>query len=245
MREIEVAELFDAVTDPFVQHHLDPRHTRRAWVLGRAVVVDGTRARPRDVPTGPVFTCLGPPDDLAELMGQLPCRVPAPWRLIVEVASYDAVPDAWRQRSHHRWHWMTTTIAPDRVPAAELMVDDREQIDALLDVANPDSFARPGTDGIDAWLGVRSRAAGDLVAVGAVLRMADRTGHLRGVSVLPSVRGRGLGTALSAALTARALVGGSGVATLGVYVDNPAAVAIYAGLGYAVAHTFASGPVRS
>ncbi len=54
----------------------------------------------------------------------------------------------------------------------------------LLDVANPDSFARPGIDGIDAWLGIR--AAGELVAVGAVLRMADRTGHLRGVSVLPA-----------------------------------------------------------
>jgi ribosomal protein S18 acetylase RimI-like enzyme len=156
------------------------------------------------------------------------------------VASYDAIPDAWRQRSHHRWHWMTTSSAPDPAPAAE-EVRDQEQIDLLLDVANPDSFARPGIDGIESWLGLR--AAGELVAVGAVLRMADRTGHLRGVSVLPTLRGRGLGTTLSAALTARALVGGSGVATLGVYVDNPPAVRIYAGLGYTVAHTFASGPV--
>jgi hypothetical protein len=41
--EIGVSELFGSVDDPFVRHHMDPQHTRRAWVLGRAVVVDGTR----------------------------------------------------------------------------------------------------------------------------------------------------------------------------------------------------------
>ena len=243
MREIGVSELFGSVEDPFVRHHMDPQHTRRAWVLGRAVIVDGTRARPRDVPAGPVFTCLGPVDDLAELMGRVSTEVPAPWRLSVEVAAYDAVPDEWRQRSHHRWHWMTTEAAPYPVPSAEVLGDAAE-IDALLDIANQDSFARPGTNGVDAWLGLRSPGGGDLVGVGAVLRMSDRTGHLRGVSVLPSARGRGLGTALSAALTAHALVDGSGVATLGVYVDNAPAMAIYTGLGYSIAHTFASGPVR-
>ena len=243
MREIGVSELFGSVEDPFVRHHMDPQHTRRAWVLGRAVVVDGTRARPRDVPAGPVFTCLGPVDDLAELMGRVAAEVPAPWRLSVEVAAYDAVPDEWRQRSHHRWHWMTTEVAPDPVPSAEVLVDTAE-IDAVLDVANPDSFARPGpTASMPGWA-FAPAGGGDLVGVGAVLRMSDRTGHLRGVSVLPSERGRGLGTALSAALTARALVGGSGVATLGVYVDNAPAMAIYTGLGYSIAHTFASGPVR-
>jgi ribosomal protein S18 acetylase RimI-like enzyme len=242
VREIGVAELFGSIEDPFVRHHMDPRHTRRAWVLGRAVVVDWTRARPRDVAVGPVFTCLGPVDDLAELMGRVAAVVPAPWRLSVEVAAYDAVPDEWRQRSHHRWHWMTTDVAPDPVPAAEVVTAAAE-VDAVLDVANPDSFARPGTDGVDAWLGLRSDG-GELVGVGAVLRMSDRTGHLRGVSVLPSERGRGLGTVLSAALTARALVDWSGVATLGVYVENAPAMAIYTGLGYSVAHTFASGPVR-
>ncbi len=49
---------------------------------------------------------------------------------------------------------------------------------------------------------------------------------------------------LSAALTLRALDGGSGVATLGVYADNLPAVAVYRRLGYDVLHTFASGPIR-
>jgi GNAT superfamily N-acetyltransferase len=243
VREIGVTELFGSVDDPFVRHHMDPRHTRRAWALGRAVVVDGTRARPRDVVAGPVYTCLGPVDDLAELMGKVAASQPVPWRLSVETAAYDEVPAEWRQRTHHRWHWMTTAVAPRTVPAAEVVEDARE-IDAVLGLANPDSFARPGTDGVDAWLGVRAPDDGRLLAVGAVLRMSDRTGHLRGVSVLPAERGRGLGTGLSAALTARALAGGSGVATLGVYTDNAAAMTIYERLGYAVAHTFASGPVR-
>ncbi len=103
VREIEVAELFGAVTDPFVQHHLDPRHTRRAWVLGEAVVVDGTRARPRDVPTGPVFTCLGPPDDLAELMGRA-CREPS------------------RRRGGSASRWRRTTRCPTRGGSAATTV---------------------------------------------------------------------------------------------------------------------------
>jgi ribosomal protein S18 acetylase RimI-like enzyme len=242
VREIGVTELFGSADDPFVRHHMDPRHTRRAWVHGRAVVVDATRARPRDVVAGPVYTCLGPVDDLAELMAEVAAAQPAPWRLSVETAAYDEVPVEWRQRSHHRWHWMTTTTAPATVADAEVVEDARE-IDAVLDLANPDSFARPGVDDLDAWLGIRA-PDGRLLAVGAVLRMSDGTGHLRGVSVLPAERGRGLGTAVSTALTARALAGGSGVATLGVYVDNAAATAIYGRLGYAVTHTFASGPVR-
>ena len=99
----------------------------------------------------------------------------------------------------------------------------------------------PGMPDIECWLGVRSE--GRLVGVGAVARQADGTGHLRAVTVLPSLRGQGLGTGLSAALTARALAGRSGVATLGVYVDNDTAVALYRRLGYAVVHTFVSGPV--
>ena len=61
--------------------------------------------------------------------------------------------------------------------------------------------------------------------------------------MLPAVRGRRLGTTLSAALTRHALQHGSGVATLGVYVDNLPAVRIYERLGYRVVHTFTSGQV--
>jgi predicted GNAT family acetyltransferase len=61
--------------------------------------------------------------------------------------------------------------------------------------------------------------------------------------VLPEVRGRGVGTAISIGLTAHALEDGSGVATLGAYSDNAAALAIYHRLGYRTAHRFRSGAV--
>jgi ribosomal protein S18 acetylase RimI-like enzyme len=81
-----------------------------------------------------------------------------------------------------------------------------------------------------------------LTGVGAVERMHDGTGHLRGVTVRPAYEGRGLGRALSAALTRLAIVP-TGVATLGVYTDNARAIGLYTSLGYGVAHTFTSGEV--
>ena len=123
-------------------------------------------------------------------------------------------------------------------------MDDRQQIDRCWTSPTRTRSPGPGADGIDAWLGIR--AAGELVAVGAVLRMADRhRASARGVGAAGRCAGAGWGRRSRRALTARALASGSGVASLGVYVDNPGAVAIYDGLGYAVAHTFASGAVRS
>jgi ribosomal protein S18 acetylase RimI-like enzyme len=77
-----------------------------------------------------------------------------------------------------------------------------------------------------------------------VLRQPDGTGHVRAVAVAQSHRGRGLGRELSRALT-RAAMGGSGVCSLGVYVDNEPALRTYRGLGYEVVHTFTSGPVTA
>ena len=118
---------------------------------------------------------------------------------------------------------------------------DTDEVDALLDEAAPDSHARPGTPGVEAWLGVRDDD-GTLVGVGAVVRQPDGTGHLRAVTVLEHARGRGLGRELSTAMTRRAMRG-PGVASLGVYLDNEPALRIYRGLGYEVAHSFSSGPV--
>jgi ribosomal protein S18 acetylase RimI-like enzyme len=239
VREIGVEELFATTTHPLVRHHLDPALTRRAWVSDGATVVDGSRSRSERSDPGPSFICLGPPASLDPLMTSVAATVPPPWRLNVELTSYDAVPGAWRQREHHEWHWMLTRTPPPAPEGAVEEVTSAVEIDAVLDAANPDSYARPGTPGVECWLGVRE--AGGLVAVGALIRQPDGTGHLRGVSVLPTAAGRGLGRAVSAALTRRALGTGSGVASLGVYTDNAPAIAIYRRLGYTVGHTLASG----
>ncbi len=226
---------------------MDPAGVRAAWVAAGAVIISGTRGRPGETPPGPVFTCLGQPEDLAPLMEAVASRAERPpWRLTVDVDALDAVPEAWRHERHHRWHWMLTRGPVPNVQHPVVEIDDADEINGLLDEANPDSFARPGVKGIETWLGVRNGAgpgSPGLVAVGALMRQADGTGHLRGVSVRPGAVGRGLGSSVSAALTDRALATGSGVATLGVYVDNAAAVAMYTRLRYRTAHTFASGPV--
>ncbi|MCW2793128.1 MAG: mshD 1 [Nocardioides sp.] len=239
MREVGVDELLATSRDPFVRHH--PLGSRRGWVSRAATVVEGTGGRPTGPPPAPVFTCLGPATDLDPLMAHLADAGVRPSRLTVETASYAAVPPAWRHADHHRWHWMISRSSAPVPPVEVVEVEDPAEIDAVLDAANPGSFARPGTPGVECWMGIRD--AGSTVAVGALVRQPDGTGHLRGVTVLPGSAGRGLGSALSAALTRRALARGPGVATLGVYVDNAPAIAIYRRLGYRVAHTFASGPV--
>lgn len=222
---------------PFLRHQVDPRRVLGAWRLGDAVVLEQEAHQP--AARGRVATVLGPPDDVAVLAAAVAREVAVPWRLAVEEPSLASLPEAWRPASVDRWHWMLTRVAPEAPQVAVVEVTDAAAIDAVLDEAQPSAHARPGSPGIECWLGVRDGSG--LAAVGALVRMPDGTGHLRAVSVLPSARGRGLGRAVSAALTRRALAGASGVATLGVYVDNAVAIGLYRQLGYEVAHSFAAG----
>jgi ribosomal protein S18 acetylase RimI-like enzyme len=244
VREVSGWELLASVTDPFVRHQVDPRLVRGAWVDGEAAVVRATPHLPGA--RGDLVTLVGPADRLAGLAAHVASRTPAPWRVTVAAEHAAVLPAPWRHVAPRRWHWMLGTRRPDAGEAAVaghgvVEVDDDREVDALLDAGAPDAHARPGAPGVECWLGVRDDTA--LRAVGALVRQADGTGHLRAVTVLPQARGRGVGRLLSAALTRRALTGGSGVATLGVYVENDPAVAIYRGLGYDVVHTFASGAV--
>ena len=165
-------------------------------------------------------------------------------RISVAEAAYEAVPDAWRFDVRGHWHWMLTRTPPAPCPGEDAVValegpDDMAAVDELLDLANPGSFARPGARGVECWLGVPGEHG--LQAVGALHRDPDGTGHLRAVTTRPGHGGRGLGTAVSAALTRRALAGRSGTATLGVYVDNVPALRVYGRLGYRTEVTFRSG----
>lgn len=224
---------------PFVRHQVDPTRVEGAWVAGEAaaVVVRRTLAA-GEVRVASAF---GTPADLRPLLAAVADCTPPPDRLLLDAPDATPVPDRWRLAEVRRWHWMLTTRVPDPVDVEVEEVPEEAEVDALLDLAAPDSHARPGTPGIEAWLGVRDEARA-LVAVGAVVRQPDGSGHLRAVTVHPRARVRGLGRALSTTMTRRAMAG-SGVASLGVYVDNEPALRIYRGLGYAPVHTFVSGPV--
>lgn len=234
--EVETLRLVD---DPFVRHQMDHAGVEAVWRHDDALVVQG--GRPRHDAAGPVFTAFGSAHSLAQLMAEVADEAAPAYRVTVVEHAAPHLPLRWRHGDPHRWHWMLTRSTPPEPGLPVEEVDAPDEVEALLDVAQPDAHARPGTPGIESWLGVREQ--GDLVAVGALLRQADGTGHLRAVSVHPTHRGRGIGRGLSAALTRRALAGRSGVATLGVYTDNVPALATYTRLGYTTGHTFVSGPV--
>lgn len=239
VREIDPHELVATSPHPFVRLQVDPADTVLVLADGDALVVDGNRNRTGPSDGRPSLWCLGPPADLARLAAAAAPLVEAPGRLSVEAASYDVLPAAWRLPTEGHWHWMHTRDAPAPQPREDEVVEvtDHAAIDALLDVANPHSFARPGARGVERWLGVPGPEG--LLAVGALYRDPSGAGHLRSVTTHPAAAGRGLGTAVSAALTRAALE--LGPATLGVYVDNVPALAVYARLGFRTAVTFRSG----
>lgn len=232
MREVTLPELV-ARGDPYVVRRVDRDAFVAAWVDGEAVVIV---LAPRRGDTGRRLTGLGPAVELAPLLAQVAAIEPRPSRVSVESEAAEAVP--WPFATTGVWAWMLCDEMPPQPDRPIAEVDDAATINAILDAANPDSFARPGDPGVECWLG--AYVDDEPAAVGALTRVGDGTGYLQGVTTLPAYRGRGLGFAVSAALTRRARVP-TGVATLGVYVDNEPALAIYRRLGYRTIHTFASG----
>jgi len=239
-----VAELHTQHGGPFVRHQLTVDTVRAVWRRGNAMVVDQHRDRHGRHVDAPVLYCFGAPDELAPLLAELSRTLPSlPLRVSIEAHAEQALPRRWRHAQASRWDAMWTDRMPAPVPGEErvVLVSDAAEINRLLDRANPDTHGRPGDPGMRAWFGVREGA--DLVAVGALSSVvATGTAHLRGVSTLPRLRGRGLGTAVSARLTRVGLDTVSPLVTLGVYTANAAAISVYRRLGYHHDRSFVSGP---
>ncbi|WP_052466725.1 GNAT family N-acetyltransferase [Mobilicoccus massiliensis] len=141
------------------------------------------------------------------------------------------------------WDWMWTDRPTPRAPGSHVPLvaldDTRDAAEiAALGAENPRFEGVPGQGYNDRWLGVRD-ADGTLVACGAVQRLPAGTAHLGGILVASDHRRRGLGTAISAALTDD-IVRAEGVCTLGMYSDNDAARALYTRLGYTTDKSWAS-----
>ena len=141
------------------------------------------------------------------------------------------------------WEWLWTTAQPGRVAGEEALVDlddalDGDEIRHLSQAHSPRGEGDPGAGTTELWLGLRD-AGGALIAVGGMQRLASGAPHLAGIVVATAHRGRGLGGAVTAALTRRALLD-SGVCTLGMYSDNATARNLYHRLGYCTAYAWAS-----
>jgi len=240
-----VAELHDVHGGPFVRHQMTTDSVRGIWRLGDAMVVDQHRDRHGRHVADPVLFCFGTAVELAPLLSEVSGTLPSlPSRLSIEEHAEPALPRRSQHAKASRWDAMWTDRAPEPVPGEDQveLVEDDDEVNALLDRANPDTHGRPGDPGMRAWLGVREGA--ELVAVGALSTVVvTGIAHLRGVSTLPRLRGRGLGTAVSARLTRLGLDTVSPLVTLGVYTDNAAAISVYRRLGYHHDRSFVSGPL--
>lgn len=146
------------------------------------------------------------------------------------------------------WDWMATDREPPAAAAEPHVVvlepaRDADAIRGCLADSNPGTTADPTGPLEAAWFGVRDGAR--LVGVaGASLRggRSDEgfSWHLHGLGVRPGARARGLGAALTAAVTRAGLADGAQWVSLGMYADNDAARRIYRRLGYLTEGRFAS-----
>lgn len=141
------------------------------------------------------------------------------------------------------WDWMWTDTPPPPVPAEERVVtlraDARDDLVAFLDLASPRThgqpFARPG----QVWVGIRD-GGGAVLACGGSEPSEGGTPTLAGIAVHPAHRGAGLGAAVTAALTRRA-VEEVGACALGMFADNDVARRLYHRLGYTTGMEWHSG----
>lgn len=142
-----------------------------------------------------------------------------------------------------RWEFMWTDVAPPRPPrSAEVVVlrpEERAELVDFLEVHNPRTDGQPFAREGQRWVGVRG-GDGTLLACGCCEVEHAGAPVLAGITVAPSARGRGLGGAVTAELTAGA-VARHGWSTLGMYSDNDIARRVYLGLGYVLGARWTSG----
>lgn len=146
------------------------------------------------------------------------------------------------------WHWAWTDRAPAPAPGEADLVElddhaDAARLEAFGFAHNPLFEGFPGTGQSTSWLAALADD-GSLLACGAVQRLPSGVAHLGGIVVARHARRRGLGRAVSAALTRR-VVDTEGVCTLGLYADNTAARALYASLGYVTDKRWTSRRLRT
>ena len=142
------------------------------------------------------------------------------------------------------WEWLSTAADPPPQPgeADVQWLDDADLDDVrdLLERWSPRHDAVPGRPGVLRWCGIRDDA-GRLVATAAHTEHRVGVPHLASIATDGDLRGRGLGTAVTAWLTRQLLAEGIDAVTLGMYSDNDVARRLYARLGYQCAHQFTSG----
>ena len=128
-------------------------------------------------------------------------------------------------------HWSLWEFAGELgdTPPTVLLAADDARIDPLLQHSSS-AYIRAGDPKVIEWRGILD---GDrLIAVGAWTISVGGAAHLVSICTDPTFRGRGLGRALTEALTSGALRQGVPGVTLEMYVDNVAAARAYRAAGF-------------
>jgi ribosomal protein S18 acetylase RimI-like enzyme len=181
---------------------------------------------------GPIGHGLGELSTVVDLLSRTAELTGVRW---INLARHDPRPGYVRNEDwDYRWVTGPVPVPPGHDRVVPLEPDAAPAVDALLDLALPDSGVRPGSANVVGWYGIW--ADGELVACAA-----DRStrpgevppvGLIGGVAVHPAYRRLGLGAAVTAALTRR-LLATHDLVGLGVAAENGNATRLYERLGYA------------
>ena len=225
--------------DPFARSSLR-RPTTNGWLGEGATAWLGI-----DPHEGtPYVSALGPPATVGRLLGELVTELQPRQRVTVPRGTPAHLP-AWVGLAGTDWDFRWLSEAPAVQSGEERVepVDDETAVKALLVLASPTASALPGDAAVRRWIGIRD-PSGALVACAADTSGTTGVGHLSSIAVDPSSRGKGLGRAVTAALTRTLLDEGNDLVTLGMYAHNSAGRALYDALGFADEHRFTSGPLQ-
>jgi ribosomal protein S18 acetylase RimI-like enzyme len=233
--------------DLFIRWQVRADVPLQAWEVGGAVAFVRTRASGRRQ-----LTVVGSPHQAATAVRALvgPDAEPAALQsagahgVTVPRGTLPLLGDDVRVGAGDDWEWMWADastlagiVADDRVVRLPDSADD--EVARLLSVASPRHSSDPGDDDVLAWFGIRT-SEGELVACAACTESVPGVPHLASIATHPRLRGHGLGTALTATVTAQLLQAGAPVVTLGMYSDNAVARRMYARIGYVCEHRWSS-----
>ena len=190
----------------------------------------------------PYLSTLGTPPAVAALLTELLPELPPRQRVTVPRGTPAHLP-AWVGMDGTDWDFRWLDAPPPAQPGEERVapVDDEQAVKALLAASSPTASAQPGDTAVRRWVGIYD--GDELIVCAADTSGATGVGHLSSIAVHPDARGRGLGKAVTAALTRLLFQEGNDLVTLGMYADNATGRALYDALGYVDAHRFTSGPL--
>ncbi len=169
----------------------------------------------------------------------------------VNVPTHTTAPITGARRIGAPWSWMWTTTPPPQQPGeADVVAVPEAAVHTFLQAHYPDPRRAPGHPLLAGWVGVwdpgsttgadgadgaGGGGSGTLGACATWEWPSPEHAFLSTIVTAAPLRGRGLGAAVTAALTRRLFVGGAASVALGVYCDNAGAIRLYERLGFAAA----------